>query len=45
MKTKNELGDEEDEDVEEDFPHIKLEDLLSELKINEEKNFKEEEKD
>lgn len=43
MKSKNEL-DEEDEDVEEDFQQIKIEDLLSELKIhddNDEDDFEE----
>jgi hypothetical protein len=34
MKTKGELEDEDDDDVEEDYPQIQIEDLLSELKIH-----------
>jgi hypothetical protein len=38
MKEKNELDDNEDDDsVEGDYPHIKLEDLLSELQIKDDK--------
>jgi hypothetical protein len=39
LKPKNELKDdgESSESVEEDYPHIKLEDLLSELKIRDDK--------
>ncbi len=38
LKEKNDLDDNEDDDsVEGDYPHIKLEDLLSELQIHDDK--------